>query len=461
MDHKTEKVVTKRVMWPQWLAGIGVALLMLQMGLSLAWNSPYIAYLTSPESYISMTMKEASWVVSLINFGRIFGAIFGSVSVSYLGSKTTILINSFPIAMCWILTIAANRVEWLYAARFLVGIYIGMTYSSFSLYLAEIADPTIRGALVVLAMSGSTIGSLIISAMGVYLTMEVSGIACLLLCFVVMIIFIWLPESPHHLLKTNQQDKARLALLWYHRDCDVDMELRTLQEFIETNNNLSFINILGEFKKAHLRKALVLLTMLFMYSMMCGLNNIYFYMEIILTNAQVTVIKPAIIVTIVAAFGIAGSILSFFLIDKFGRRFLMISSILACVISLLCLGLQFHLLDAGYDATVLQGLAIFAMILFQVAVFIGMLSVPNTVLGEICPPHVKNVVACFTNIIAGIFSFISTATYQPLIDLITEKYIFFVYALILLTAIPYMLIYLPETKGKSLQQIQEDLTKKS
>lgn len=127
-----------------------MALLVLQIGLSVAWSSPYIAYLTSPESHISITMNEASWVISLLNLGRLVGAIAGAAAVNYLGSKTTVLLTSFPIALCWVFTIAANRVEWLYAARSLAGVSLGMTYSSFSLYLGEIADPTIRGALVVL-----------------------------------------------------------------------------------------------------------------------------------------------------------------------------------------------------------------------------------------------------------------------------------------------------------------------
>lgn len=117
-----------------------------------AWSSPYIAYLTSSKSHIPVTMDEASWIVSLLNLGRPVGAILGSVAVNYFGTKTTILVSSLPMAFCWLFIMLADRAEWLYAARFLSGIGIGKTYSSFSLYLSEIADPTIRGALVFLGM---------------------------------------------------------------------------------------------------------------------------------------------------------------------------------------------------------------------------------------------------------------------------------------------------------------------
>lgn len=122
----------------------------MQIGMMVAWSSPYIAYLTSSKSHIPITMNEASWIVSLLNLGRLIGAISGSVAVNYLGTKTTILVTSLPMAFCWLFIIVADGAEWLYAARFLGGIGLGKTYSSFSLYLSEIANPTIRGALIVL-----------------------------------------------------------------------------------------------------------------------------------------------------------------------------------------------------------------------------------------------------------------------------------------------------------------------
>ncbi|XP_011872005.1 PREDICTED: facilitated trehalose transporter Tret1-like isoform X2 [Vollenhovia emeryi] len=427
------------------------------MGLIAIWSSPYIAYLTSRESHIPMTMTEASWVVSLLNLGRLIGAISGSVAVNYLGAKTTVFMTSLPITLCWLFIIVANRVEWLYAARFLAGISLGKMYSCFSLYLGEIADPTIRGALVVLAVNGLSIGNLMMSIMGAYVRMEVSAVICFALCFVPIIIFSWLPESPHHFIKIKEEVKARTSILWYHRDCDVESELQALKLFLEKNKSLPFASVMKQFRIPYIWKAQILVSMLFIYLQLCGLHNVLFYMETILRNAQVTVIEPSVIVIIVTATGIVGSLLSMFLIDKFGRRVLMIVSSLAVTISLICLGTHYQFLDAGYNFTSLQALPIFSVLLFQVSVYIGIVSIPNTVLSEIFPPHVKCAAACFASIVSAISSFISTSTYQPLVDLLTEKYLFYVYAMLLVTAVPYTYFYMPETKGKSLQQIQEKL----
>lgn len=446
--------------WPQWLAGVGVTLLQVQIGLMAGWSSPYIAYLTSPESYIPMTMTEASWVVSLLNLGRLFGGIIGSVFVNYFGSKTTILITSLPMALCWVCTIVANHVDWLYCARMLGGISLGMTYSCFSLYLGEVANAGIRGALVALGMSGLPIGSLLVCIMGPYLPMPITGAVSLALCIVVMVLFVWLPESPHHYVKKKLDEKAKHSIYWYHRGCNVEAEFTSLKKFVEMYNSQSFIETLKEFRSPHIKKAMLLTTVLFMFSQMCGVNNILFYMETILRSGQVTIIDPSLVVILVMIFGIGTSGVSMILIEKCGRRILMAASSFGVAIALSCLGTEFQLLSHGFEPRQVEGLAIAGVMMFHLTVFIGLLSVPSTVLGEIFPPHVKCVAACFGSILAGIFSFISTATYQPLITLLNEQFIFFFYALLLITGIPFTLFCVPETKGKSLQDIQAELIKK-
>lgn len=309
-------------------------------------------------------------------------------------------------------------------------------------------------------MGGIPMGNQMMCTMGAYLQMEIASGVSLVLCLVLMCIFARLPESPHHLVKIKSVKEARESLLWYHRGCDVDSELQALDKFIETNGSLTFVDVLKEFRLPHNRKALSLVLTLLMYSQMCGLNNVVFYMEIILRSCGVTVMNPSIIVIVVSTFGIVSSLLSLLLIDRCGRRKLMIASTSATIVSVLCLAAEFQLMDAGYDVDRLQPFPIFAMILFQSAVFIGIISVPTTLLGEIFAPHVKCVASCFASIVAGVFSFVSSSTYQPLVNFITEKYVFYVYSLLLFTAIPYTILCMPETKGKTLQEIQQQLLKK-
>ncbi|KAI4484679.1 hypothetical protein M0804_007245 [Polistes exclamans] len=452
--------VENNVTWPQWIAGIGVGLQLMQIGLVAGWSSPYVAQLLSNESIILITTQEASMIVSFLNVGRIIGGILGAVFVTYLGSRKTILFCSVPISLCWIFIIVADNVIWLYLARFFGGFYLGMCYTCFSLYLGEIADSNIRGALVLVGMTGMSCGFLLISTMGTYLSLILSSAINLIFSTILMLLFIWLPDTPHHLMQRKYFDKVKNSILWYHRNCNADVEYSNLKQFIESSYSESTWQTLQKFKIPQMRKALIITNVLFFYTQSCGINSLVFYMEIILKSAKVTVIKPSLIVIIIAIFGIFGCLLSIRLIDYYGRKFLLCVSSLIIAISLTALGVHFELLESNIDPSKIQWIPIAAFSLFQIAVFAGLLPVPSAIVGEIFPPDIKCVAASICSINAAIFAFISSSTYQVFVDLITEKFTYWMYAIIVITVIPITMIFLPETKGKTLQEIQDELMSK-
>ncbi|XP_031841281.2 facilitated trehalose transporter Tret1 isoform X1 [Nomia melanderi] len=437
-----------------------VTLLITEVGFMGGWSSPYSEKLTSPESTIKMSRVELSWVVSLLNLGRLLGAISGSLCVNYLGSKTSLLASAVPTAMCWVFVVIADNVWWLYGSRFLGGLSLGMLYSSFSLYLGEVADPSIRGTLVAMSMGGVPIGTFVMSTMGAYLSMDVSAAICLGPCLIAMILFLWMPESPHHLITNEQYEKAKLSIQWYHRGCDVETEFASLKKFIDSYSGRTFLETLKEFKTPCYKKSMLLILFLFAYSQVTGVNNVFFYMEAILKNAQVTMIQPSIAVVIILGVGIIGPCGSMILMDRFGRKLLMIVSSIGAIISLCSLSLVFHLLRSGFQSTVLEGLSIISVLCLYINVFLGILSTPPTILSELFPSHLKCIAACFASCVAGISSFISAFTYLPLLDLLTELYVFFFYALFILFGLPVLMYCVPETKGLSLQEIQRRLVKK-
>ncbi|XP_011878373.1 PREDICTED: facilitated trehalose transporter Tret1-like isoform X1 [Vollenhovia emeryi] len=455
MDPKTEQKIFKQTQWPQWLAGIGTNLLLLQIGMIEMWSSPYYEYLTSPESDIPVTMDEASWIVSILLIGDIIGALSSAVIMHYYGTARAVLMMSLTITASWFFIAVANEVAWLYAARILAGISMGQAFLYVPFYLSEIADPTIRGTLVALATNGLSLGNIMMSTMGAYLRMDVSGIICFVISLVPLIITFWLPNTPHYLIKIKKEDKARASILWYHHDCNVESELQALKLFLEKNKCLPFADVIKEFRNPCVWKAQVLVSILVIYYELSQ-SYLLYYMETILEDAQVTVIEPSVMVIAVNVTGFVGSLVSMFLIDKFGRRILMIISSLGLTIALICLGVQYQLLDAGYDPTSFQALPIFAVLLFEMSSFIGIIPVPNAVISEVYPPHIKYIASCFTTVVGGLIAFVAMSIYHPLVNLITEKYVFYAYALILLTAVPYSYFCMLETRCKSLQQIQKE-----
>lgn len=98
-----------------------VTSLCISIGLGIGWTSPYLALLSSEEAPFPVTHSQISWIAALQPFGRIFGAVIGSIFVEYFGTKMSLLLTGLPLIVGWICVILANSVVWLYIFRIFSG----------------------------------------------------------------------------------------------------------------------------------------------------------------------------------------------------------------------------------------------------------------------------------------------------------------------------------------------------
>ena len=321
--------------------------------------------------------------------------------------------------------------------------------------------PEIRGALVSLATVGASFGQVIASVCGSYFSMSVASSIYLALAILLMGLFLWLPESPHYLVKMGKREEARKSIDWYRAGRDVDQELEAVEKFIAADGSMSFVDKLKEFKTRPIRKATFQILAVFAFMQICGLNIVLFFMEPILIKANFTLISPALVVIYVNICATFSSAISIFLIDRCGRRFLLLISSIGTTISMVGLMSFFMLMEKGTDVTKLQWLPMASMFIFMIAFFMGLFPVPSTLLSETFPANTKCIAACIAILTGAATSFLSAKTYQPMVDAVGEGYVFMIYAILSATVIPYALFVMPETKGKSLQQIQDELMNKN
>lgn len=440
------------------LCPFSVMLLFMQLGFITGCVSPFLAKLTSPNSPIFLNQYEASWMASLVNIGRFCGAIVGSIVTVYFGTKKSILATSLPLAIGWLGIALATNVEMLYIARLSSGIGVGMAFSCFPSYLGEIAMPEVRGAIVSLATCGGPTGLLLGSILSNYLSISASACIYLVHCVWLMALFLYLPESPHHLIKIGDRDAAKSSINWYRCGKGVEEELESVEKFMAFENSITFMDRVREFRNSDVRKVTCHVIILFTFMQICGLNSIVFYLEIIMRRAKSH--RAAEIVIFINICGTIGALFSMLMIDRCGRRYLLLISSVGVTISMFSMMSYFLVINMNADVSNLQWLPIASMIAFMFFFFVGLNSVPSTVASEIIPINVKCIVSCLGSLTAGIVAFISSKSYQPLINAVGEAYMFSIYGLFALLAIPYVLFFMPETKGKSLKQIQDELTKK-
>ena len=182
------------------------------------------------------------------------------------------------------------------------------------------------------------------------------------------------------------------------------------------------------------------------------------YMEIIVTSSKVT-ITPSTIVTVTGLFSIISGLLATCLVDRFGRRLLLIISSLGMAVSLTCLGLHFKLLDLGYDPASLTWLPCSCLIVFIVSYSGGCGCIPSTLVGELFSPKLKTIASLSFSGISAVFSSLSTATFVPFLALVGPSYLFWFYASGVYVSVVYYYYKVPETMGKSLKDIQTETSK--
>ncbi|KAK2577293.1 hypothetical protein KPH14_003427 [Odynerus spinipes] len=441
-------------LWPQWLAGLSVTILAVSIGLVAGWTSPYLAKFTSEESSFRVTESQASWVASLLPLGRLLGAVCGSLAVEYLGSKISLVLTGLPLIIGWVCEIFATSAIWLYIYRLLSGVSMGMFFACFPIFLGEISAANIRGALVGLVINGMPIGTLIGNIMGPQMSSKMFGIISLLVTLLYFLTFPCLPKSPYYLIRRQSMDKAADAIRFYHRKSNVSEELGAIEEFVNETDVVTVRDRIRLMTEPKNRRAFLIIMALFAFMQLSGLNSLIFYMEIIVRNAKVTCIAPSTVVVIVGAIGIIYGWIAIYAIDRLGRRFLLIFSSTCVTVGFIMLGLHFLLLEHNFDPKALQPLPIASLILFMM-LCIGLVPVPSTLLAELFPVTLKSIAGFVGSITSALCAFLSSKTYQPLVNLMTEKYLYWMYACIMSCCICFSLFYVPETKGKTLKEIQD------
>lgn len=336
---------------------------------------------------------------------------------------------------------------------------MGMIISSYPLYIGEISAPSIRGALTCTIINGFPIGTLFGNVMGPNMSMMYFGIISLILTLCFMGIFPFFPQTPYYYVQRNDTKRTEKSIQWYYQKSDVRSEIEAIEYFVKEKRAMNMRERLKQLKEPKNRRAFLMLTMLNIFTQFCGVSTIVFYMEIIVTKGRVTMIKPSTLVIIINTIGIIIGWIGTFVIDHSGRRMVAAISSFGVMVGMALLGLHFFLLDYGYDPSGLEWLMVLALLMIMLLNF-GVTQMPTTLMSEIFSSDLKSVGGFVGSIMSATFAFIASKTYQPLIDLISAKYVYWIYAVIFLISLVYSLTVLPETKGKTLEEIQEMMATK-
>lgn len=428
-------------------------------GSHIGWTSPTLPILKSPDSPVPLTSDDASWIASFFVLGTAPGCVLAAFVVDWLGRRKSLLLAGIPLTVGWVLIIIAWNPYVLYTSRFISGIGQGVVYVVCPMYIGEIADKDIRGTLGSFIKLMVTFGELYAHAVGPFVSYNNLVYICLFLPFVFFLTFAWMPESPYYLLMRNRHKDATTSLRRLRRNVSedqLDEEMEQIQKTVirDLSNQGHFWDL---FNTPGNRRAVIVSFGLQLVLQFSGIAAIESYTQEILEEAG-SDLPASIAVILLSVLQLIAGIGAAILVDKIGRRPLLLSTTLLGGISLTIAGL-FYLLKTGLNMnTSGYGWVLHTSVIFyELIIALGLNPLSYMMLGELFPTNVKGAAVSLANLVSAMLAFVVAKLYQVISDSSGVYTAFGWFAVSCYLGVIFIALAVPETKGKSLLEIQEEL----
>lgn len=407
------------------------------------------------------------WAMSSALVGCLMGAVWSGWMAEKYGRKMPLLVAAVLFSVSAFGTGIADQFTPFVIYRLVGGIGIGLASAISPMYIAEISPASVRGRLVSVNQLTIVIGILAAQSVN-YLIAEAvpAGAGDLAIvqswngqtgwrwmfwaelfpALLFLLLALFIPESPRYLVKSGRPDQAKAILA---RIGGSDYAVKEEQSILKSLNDAPARANFREFGSPKIKPVLILGIVLAVFQQWCGINVIFNYAEEIFTAAGYSVGDMLFNIIITGTVNLVFTVLAMRVVDSWGRRKLML-------VGSLGLAIIYFLLGGSYLLQ-LQGVVVLILVLVAIATY-AMTLAPITwvVLSEIFPNRLRGAAMAMATTALWGACFVLTYTFPMLNDLLKAGGTFWLYALICLSGFLFIRAKLPETKGKSLEEIESD-----
>ena len=397
-------------------------------------------------------------IVSVVLVGAVTGAIAGGPLSDRLGRRPVVLLAAIIFAVGAIAAALAPNVLILIFTRFILGLGVGLASLIVPLYIAEIAPPDTRGALVSLNQLMITIGILLSYIVGVAFT-PIEGWRYMFAVAVIPALILGigmftLPESPRWLVKNGKLDKARSVLLLSRVEADVETEMQQMEEIERIERQQAQVGY-KELLAPWIRPALIVGVGLAIFQQITGINTVIYYAPTILERVGFSA-GGAIAATAlgVGVVNVGFTILAIYIVDRVGRRPLLLIGLIGMIVSLGLLGVVFSL-GATSGAAGLLATICLALYIASFAISLG--PIFWLMISEIYPLNMRGSAMSIAALCNWGSNFIVALIFPVLLATFGGAGSFWLFAVLGIVAWIFVYFMVPETKGRTLEEIEADL----
>jgi sugar porter (SP) family MFS transporter len=397
-------------------------------------------------------------VVASLLLGAVFGALFGGPLADRIGRRRAIMVAAAIFFVGSLASALATGAVFLAVARFVLGLAVGGAGMVVPVYIAESSPSRVRGSLVSLQQFLITVGILLsyginylLAGAEAWRTMLGIGVVPALALLIGMF---FLPESPRWLVGMNRDEEARAVLARTREtDEDVDREMQTISSAEHAEERTRYRDLL----KSRYRPALTVGVGVAFINQMVGVNAVIYYAPSILSDAGFGDSGAILATTGIGLVNCLVTGAALLTIDRVGRRPLLLVGTTGVTLSLIVLGLAYLL----PPQTALVNFILVAGLMVYIASFAASLGICIWLLNsEVYPLEVRGKGSATGSITHWVLDLIIASTVLTLINTITETGTFWLYGVFGLIGILFFFRVVPETKGRSLEDIEEELERR-
>ncbi|KAL1501806.1 hypothetical protein ABEB36_007062 [Hypothenemus hampei] len=428
-----------------------------------SWTSPVLPKLRSTDPNVNplsepTTTFEESWIAGIMNLGAIAGPFAAGVMSEKFGKKIALLVLASPIVFSHVLSIFATNIHFFLAARLLIGIGAGAVFSIVPGYLGEIAEDTNRGLLGSMMGVFNCLGILLMYLIGPFVSLRVFGFINLLAPITFFVLFgVLTPASPYDLIKQGKTYEAELSLAKLRGKCSSDVQ-KELAQIIDSIQCFSDSTVgLKLLKNKAFVKAMIICLALMALQQLSGIGAVLGYMQNIFESTGSSIPSEYLSI-LIGSIQLISNVCSAQLVEKAGRKILLIISNIFSAIALISLGAYFYMLSSSMDVSCMNWLPIVSLITFIITFNLGLANLPWVILSELFPANIKPLSSTVATFFCFGLSFVVNICFPIITETLGMPGTFWIFAGILFVGFTFSIIIIPETKGKSSLEIQHMLS---